>query len=413
MKKMKFTTGLILSVILLLVSNVVNAEKVLYDNSLPYSAHEHDIAISIKVNVNPIYVYDFNLLAIGYRIKGNTGSIFTSVPGPIDYQFFDSSLDDWIYNTSRSYSDLFKADFISIYHYNSIDFDLVFNYKDGKDLVPIIKRTVVLGEWYCEIDKDGNKTNKIDKTDIELLHYFTPSSTELIEDKYDFDRKTGEARYVYDENLNALAEKYPIFSISYEISLVDEFDKFDPSIPYGPPTMIEPEIMRSLTFDIEGSGITTNIPINLKGNALLVPSFKDYLFTVTSPENITITTNRYGTYSTDGVQVKKQAGSANKYDVIIKKVQSNFNVKIISDSEIQSSAGEDGTTGNIGPDGNAVWSSGGILNVKTATPGQLSIFTINGQLYKTVDISGNYSLPMPKGMYIVKFNGIVYKVAIL
>ena len=81
----------------------------------------------------------------------------------------------------------------------------------------------------------------------------------------------------------------------------------------------------------------------------------------------------------------------------------------LSTSETKS---EGGTTGNAAVATDAVWASGGLLFANAANPGVLSVYSITGQLIKTVSISGNYTLPLDRGIYVVQLNGKSYKVVL-
>jgi hypothetical protein len=67
-------------------------------------------------------------------------------------------------------------------------------------------------------------------------------------------------------------------------------------------------------------------------------------------------------------------------------------------------------TGNAVVAADEVYGAGGTLYANAANPGTLTIYSITGQLIKTVNISGNYSLSLNKGLYVVQLNGKAYKI---
>lgn len=135
------------------------------------------------------------------------------------------------------------------------------------------------------------------------------------------------------------------------------------------------------------------------------PSWKDFTFKVYGqPEKeLVVTTNRQ--YDNDG-GVKINPTGEGEWDVTIVKVHSSINIRVGYKSATESENG----TGNTTWTSDKVWTSGGKLYVKNTNPGILSIYMITGQLYKHVEISGDYSEMLPKGSYFVRLNGKTYKI---
>ena len=445
MKKVKFTLGLALAM-LLISASFVNAAKVPGFNTDASANSRTSIGYLFFVAPSPHvitvesvfrdYAYNTSRAVPGgggtfylpYLVYIDSMTPFTyygsSVPrmikkdsyrelvfGTEEYYGFPGALGHFSYGTDGTYgigiNQVFDRN-LSI----SNDIIIELEYKEGVEIMPCIKRTIVLGEWYYENDDNGKdvhghtgKGNRIDPTDVVVIDYLLADSVTF---RPHHDRKTDTARYVFKQELQEVFGKYPIFSISYEITINDEIGTLGYET-YEPPMMAEPQNMRGLTFDI-GAGITTNIPMNTFGNILYVPSNLHYTFTVFSDKEIDATTNRSND-PYDGISVEKDKTQANAYIVTVKRVQSNFNVKIVQKSDSQSEEGE-GTTSNAGTPTDAVWGSNGTIYVNAGTPGTISIYSVTGQLYTKEAISGSYTLSMPKGLYIVQFNGKAYKVVL-
>ena len=443
MKKVKFTLGLALAM-LLVSANFVNAAKeVGYRNDKEAIEKEKtNIGYSFTVISNPQYVSvkskltdhshlnktqaiwydwyeffprfvdldvsdgitkkDYSKLICGsaeyYGTKGSSGKTLSYESGT---PLFAGSKVNGIHSLYTTSADL----------YNDIEVKL--NYKEGVEVVPVIKRTIVLGEWYYanhDDDKDvhGNegKGNRMDPTDVVIVDYLRADTVTY---RTDHDRGTGIATYVFCQEIRTLFNRFPIFSVSYELSIHDEIGNLGEEA-YEPPMMAIPSNMRGLKFEV-GGGITTDIPMNIIGNTLYVTSKKNYKFKVFSSKEIDVTSNRSND-PYDGIVVEKDKTQANAYEVTVKGVQSDFTVKIVQKSDSQSGTGEEGTTGNDGAATDAVWGANGTLYVNAATPGAISVYSVTGQLYKKEVVSGSYSLSMPKGLYIIQLNGKAYKVVL-
>ena len=437
MKKVKFTLGLTL-VMLLLGATVANAGKLPYRNE-PAALHRTSIGYSVSIVANPHYVNienwfrdytwenpDFSLNNDFYThevLRWDTTRIASFSP-PLDARVKSGLVPvnstNYTAASRYSYEGLAPTNPSSSNYYTGIfgiekkgadlhnDFIVELSYKDGNEIIPVVKRTLVVGEWYFDDANNNNVTNsgeynKIQATDVVRTDYLRIDSATF---RPHHDRKSGVARFVFSEDILELARQVPIFSVSYEISIHDEIGTIG-SEAYEPPVMSEPENMRGVKFDI-GAGITTDIPINTIGNTLFVPSFKHLTFKVYSSKEIEVTTNR-SSNPADGVVVEKIPGE-NAYNVTIKRIQSNFTVSVIQKEGTKSGTGEDDSTGNGAPTGDAIWAAGGTLYVNAAAPGQIKIYSITGQLYRTEYVSGSFTLPIPKGVYIIQLNGKAYKV---
>ena len=408
MKKVKFTLGIMLSA-LLLGANVVNAAS--YDNTKPY---RHTIDYSVDVKANPFYNSIrnnvVNNLYETFPINGNGYDLGAAV----DYNAYADSIitlrDTTIAYDSISYQFL-APNRVGIHETQRIgadfnnEFIIALNYRNGNELMPIIRQTIVIGEWYTE----GDSVNKMRPTGVVIPSYMLAKSNTFRPDQ---DRKNGVAIYTYNESILDMAKKYNIYSISYTISVYDEI-----GIPgaeaYDPPVMIEPVALRRMTFDIE-PGIITNIPDINVTKTIYVPRYCTFnVFSATKP-NVTTDrddTKNEGKFTSAGVDVVSKGN--NIYAVTIKDVtKPGITVKVESTVKTNSADGEDGQTGNEGPTvtGDAVWASGGTLYVNAATPGMMNIYSVTGQLYKTEYVSGSFNLSLPKGLYLVQLNGKTYKV---
>ena len=463
MKKGTFTLGLMLSM-LFLGSTIVSAAETIGANPRAKNGYYTNVDYSVSVKANPHFTSFTNFIKdythdnrfLNLQFSGSDG--WGSSPGvdvlqylgmyttmPVDLYSRPLSKYDLNYGIGDTYeTGAFLPDYGIAYEhwgnrltnlpvytgsaandYTGIfaiqkrgtdlrnEFTLKFNYKDGKDLVPVVKRIVEIGQWYTFTGKRFDP-NKGDSIEVEE-NILKPTGNFRAEYLTVFDVKTStnftfgssEAIYTYSDPVMEVFKDLNIISIRYEIWLTDEIG-YTGQEYYDPPTMEKPENPRAITFDIE-DGIKTALPMSWIGNTFYVSSYKNFTFTVTSDEDVIVTTNRNGEYDNDGVS-KKSLGS-NKYEITIKQIQKDINVKVVKESSTLSQAG-DGTTGTEGPADNAVWASGGNLYVNATTPGQIAIFQITGQAFKTEFVSGNSTISLPKGMYIVKFNGKSNKVFI-
>jgi hypothetical protein len=277
--------------------------------------------------------------------------------------------------------------------YNIIRVQL--DYKNGNDLMPVIKRTITLGEWEYNGDKECNELSSAQElstfNNLDDTPHFLP----------DMDNKSGIATFTYKDDVLALLAQYPaIKSIKYEIAIHDEVGSGG---NHQPPVNTDNTIMRCPTIKTE-DGITTD-----RNDGFCTESQKDLVFTVYCNEEIEVTTTRGN--DEQGVRIENNGDGS--YKVTIRQVKSNFTIfvkkLIIAES---GTGGENGETLNTAIMKDAVWAAGGTLYVNTVNAGTLAIYNVTGQLYKSENISGNYTLSMPKGVYIVQLNGKAYKVVL-
>jgi len=447
MKKVKFTLGLALAM-LFVSANFVNAGKEVGYKSDHGSATS--IGYSLSVQPNPqLFSIENSLRDYSYKNKGQAVNYETFVMSTFAYADATTTGGDV---AKKGYSNLLfgskdyykQAGIInggvlsyerrgdatadpttmnpklngvwsveenSYNLYNDIIIEM--DFKEGLEIVPVIKRTIVLGEWYYanhDDDKDVHghkgKGNRIDPTDVVVVDYLRHDSLTF---RPIHDRGTDIAKFVYSQNVVELFNRFPVFSISYEVSFHDEIGTPGQEA-HDPPVMVLPENMRGLKFEF-GAGITSDIPMNILGNTLYVTSGKKYDFTVFSSKEIDVTSNRSND-PYDGIVVEKHKELANAYLVTVKGVNKDFTVKVVQKSGSQSDLGDEETTGNDGAATDAVWGANGTLYVNAATPGTIAVYSVTGQLYKKEVISGSYSLSMPKGLYIVQLNGKAYKVVL-
>jgi hypothetical protein len=281
-------------------------------------------------------------------------------------------------------------------------------YMNGNELIPVVKRTITLGKWEYNDDEKA-KTNELKKLDNDAIATITSF---LVADEVEFlpkmDRGSGTAKFVYKDNLLKILDTYPvIISIKYEVSLSKEVGTTPGE--EGGSVYSDRTMMRGLIIEAEDS-ITTDPNVIGTGGIIYVPSQKDFVFTAYSDEEIEVTTDR-GTDDQGGVDVKNNNDGS--YTITIRRVRSTIKISIKKFVITESGAGGDnGETANTTITGDAVWAAGGTLYVQTANAGTLAIYNITGQLYKVENISGSYTLSMPKGVYIVQLNGKAYKVVL-
>ncbi len=263
-------------------------------------------------------------------------------------------------------------------------------YENGKEVIPFVKRTITY--W-----------NRVRDTVImeDLILAYD------VLDKTKFTDGTGVATYKYNTaDITSLVKTYWIKSIHYEIWTNDELGENFGGGGHG-----NPGINRSVTIGETAAGMVTNPIVGLVN---YVSSGENFTFEVSGEagKDLIVSTNDgLWTEENGGVQITPL--SAGKWNVTIVKVRANLSIEVGYKTSTESSTGgEEGQTANVSVSGDAVWASGGALYVKTANVGMLSVYTVTGQLYKQVAVSGSYTTTMPKGLYIVQLNGKAYKVVL-
>jgi hypothetical protein len=361
MKKVKFTLSLALSFLLLGASlNTANAQFPKEKYSIDLTAYASDSTYIATVEASkapkPNQQSTFPPFVVSL---GTADSILSNLVTP----FFQSSngdsvnrLNDW-----------------NIVHTVTVDFP----YVGGKEKIAFVS-----------------------------LKFITPAGTfggvefvESISDKSKFfSSGSGRAKYVYTFNINALFGQYPnISAIHYEVWLDDEIvNHNDDADGEG---NVDGRIPRPYLITL-GDGLSTDIYING-----YTPSGKDFIFKVKGDagKKLMVSTNRDTKYNDTKVVGEIKPGTG-EYEIILKKVQQAINITVGYDPSTES------TTGNAVIAQDAIWGAGGAVYVNAATPGVLYVYNITGQLVKQESVSGSKSFTLPKGIYIVKFNGKATKV---
>ncbi|MDR1224179.1 MAG: T9SS type A sorting domain-containing protein [Tannerella sp.] len=422
MKKMKFTLGLILSMLFVGV-NVINAELKPVDPSKPYGDGPESGKINVTLNVKASQSFYNTLSKADFgdkQIVANNDAIIIKkveeeyIPGdenkisytspPLtgqDIRLNDLSgfgIDSWNYgnnyNDFNSKMNQYIDDNIKYFHTFSVNL----SFDHGKEVIPFLKRKVFtsVGKWNYDTEKEIN----VWVEDITIEELLMPYE---ISDKTQFTDGSGVATYTYKSEILPLASKYVIRAIVYELWTNDQIGS-EPGDGSAYPI-----VNHAITFKTE-----EGISINPAKDVHYVLAHQDYTFEVYGEEgkDLNVTTNNRYYAVGKGIKVDPDPINEGKWNVTISKVSANLELTIgyISDTK----GGELGDYGdensNATVEKDAVWAAGGVLYVKTGTSGTLSIYNITGQLYKQEAISGNYTLSMPKGIYILQLNGKAYKV---
>jgi len=367
MKKMRFTLGLMLSM-LFLGASVSNAQS--YDVNVAvkgcsvYTGVTFELVISDPPSTNGYTLPLAEIQKEGAWVKGTDNG---------------SALLGWDYPTLQG----LYANYLAR-AYNLIEINLA--YVLGNDLNPVVKRTITIADSH-----------------VTIISFLKADEAWL---RPHMDRMTSVARYTYKDQMLPLLDKYPIESIYYEISIHDEFDS-PGSNDYEPPTGADVTTLRAIEIFAE-DGITTN-PSTL-GAIRYVPSQKPFTFTAVSAKPITVfVESAYPNVDLPAGLVDCEYIGSNTYKVTIKRVEQNLNIYVTATTST-SGDGDGEQTGNLLVAKNNVWAASGTLFVETDSPATLSVYSVTGQLVNQVSVSGSTSLPLPKGLYIVQLNGKAYKV---
>ncbi|MDL2304162.1 hypothetical protein LJC72_02325 [Bacteroides sp. OttesenSCG-928-D19] len=435
MKNVKFTLGLALSM-LFMGATVSNAA---YDNT---AAHKGFIKTSYVVKASEYYAA--NAHTFGTNIDGGRWA-FSGIASGRSHSFLGMTTIGrfWISNEADMESTISKKDKIystsndwnyggswinpyapsvgrtcdyyfddnskkyvgsGLFYEHKVDGGFAKNHTwvalkmvEGLDVMPVIKRTITYGEWVYNADKDVNelkstKVAPIIETLDQTFSGFRPY----------YDRENGIAVFYFEEDILSLMEKHIIYSIDYEIS-VNEIVGM-PDGTEGGPINSDVTVMRAVDITAE-SGIMTT-PSALAGTHY-TPSNKNFTFTVHSAKNITVSTDRGR--DEEGVKIKDNKNGT--YTVTIIKVQQDLKITIKSVST-ESGEGGEGQTGTEVIAKDKVWAANGTLYVEAINPATMSVYTVTGQLYKQIPVTGSYSASLPKGLYIVQLNGKAYKVVL-
>ena len=373
MKKVKFTLGLMFSM-LLLGANVINGAN--------------NVKVSLSVSPSTSYA---NSTSINDFTSGDTNDAIT-------FYSYDVLEDSIMLNPSFGGEDIRKYaksynigtendSVLSLRAVNYKDYYHVFEiqlaFENGNDIMPFLKLKI----W-----------NKSDSISIENL--LTPVA---ITNKTKFSDGTGVATYKYIVNIAPFFLQYgPISSFDYELWTNERIGD-QPGSGNAYPTVNHKVKIAA----------ADGIVIAPMKDIYYVAANQDYTFEVYGQEGeeLDITTKNPHYAINKGIKIVPT--SERTWDVTISKVSTNLELFIDYKSRTESGEGGDnGESGNATVEKDAIWAAGGTLYVKTGTPGTLSIYTITGQLYKQEAISDSYTLSMPKGIYIVQLNGKAYKVVL-
>ena len=318
--------------------------------------------------------------------------------------YFDYALNEWIpYNGEGNLLYYLKKD--NTKAYNRIQVEL--KYIEGNELQPIVIRKITFGRWETvrnpsnanqrrnDLIYDGGWVEQVIDPDTA---WFRPY----------MDRMNDVAYYVYeDQILPLLLNNPPIYSIEYFISVHDEFDTPGGN-DYQPPVGADVTVTRSIQIFPE-IGIKTD-PSTL-GSVLYVPANKEFTFKVFSDKDINVIAEAANpsVKLPPGRLVTWELTGFNTYTVTIRSVQHNLNIYVTA-ANSSSGEGDGDQTGNLALGKNFAYAALGTLYVQTDSPATLSIYNVTGQLVKQMQVTGNTSLPLPKGLYIVQLNGKAYKV---
>lgn len=375
MKKVKFTLGLMLSM-LLFGANVINGQQTdatqVYVNLTisPSTSYANNDAISFY----SIHTHDTVNIIFPYDIPGSTSlDIRQDV---FDYSEENAPVPSINKNTLSGYANIGDT-------YNHV-FEIKLAFENGKEVIPFLKRRVWTG--YALIE------------DLLLPYEIT--------DKTEFSDGSGTAIYKYTSEIVPLCTNImnadSACYIDYELWTNNHIgDQPGNGNAY-------PVVNRTVTIDA-ADGIT----IAPEKDIYYVAAYQDYTFEVygREGEELDITTNSPHYAINKGIKIV--ATSERTWSVTLSRVFTNLELFIDYKSSTESGeGGENGESGNATVEKDAIWAAGGTLYVKTGTPGILSIYTITGQLYKQEAISDSYTLSMPKGIYIVQLNGKAYKVVL-
>ena len=452
MKKMKFTLGLMLSM-LILGANVAYSQQILGHNAsfsqsmTVWGCNFYSSVTFQKVVYSPADAISANYSSSGTLVSfpltgttsiteegvsrtetlqtwtyGTTAGTITGSSNPTlntggDYNFNPTSN---MISPTTAPSGTTTANLGYLNHkggvskaYNRIVVQLA--YVNGNELTPVLKRTIVIGRWAVNSNNLLNfPSGSAGTTGIEVVEYLR---ADTIHFRPVMDRATGYATYIFEDQMLPLINKYPVYSISYELSINDEIDS--PGINYyQPPTKVDPTQLRAFQVETE-KGI---VACDKDGNKL----WWDLLYYVETNKDLTLQV-----FSETPLEVKvapknpdllRQPGGVvvtdNKdgsYAVTIKRIQYNVDISFSATEPkstviVYSEDGDPDHTGNEVVSADKVWSASGTLFVEAAKPGTLSVYSVTGQLYNQVAVSGNYTLALPKGLFIVQLNGKAYKV---
>ena len=419
MKKVKFTLGLMLA-ILFIGANVSYAADLLpekLDKGYFYQKGDQLLGgyvIPVGLTVDPSSFYANNepivsftgtnqAIEAGILVNGvSTGTYgyiaygLDAAGNPIDIRLEGVAYDP-PYGTFPTYYEFAELDTFLMNDKKVEEYAKIkLRYDDGNETMTFLKRTIILGKMMYDPDLDQNTfvpsglyvEDMLTPIDIDYKPFFTEGS--------------GIATYTYKQNLTELYKKYPIYAMYYEIWTNDETNT--PYVKNYGEGNAYPLTNRTLKVDA-AAGITTS-----HKEWELIKSGYDYTIDVYADagKELEISTNsEFWTKDNGGIKIVPNG--AGRWKVTLTKLRVTLTVKIGYKAALESAGGGDGQTdiGTIIED--KVWGSGGTLYVKSAGEGSLSIYSVTGQLINTKVINGDYSLTLPKGLYIIKLKNKAYK----
>lgn len=361
MKKVKFTLGLMLSMLFL-------------GASVGYAADE----VTVDVKGSPYFgagkgSISYIAYAVKYAAKNDTlTSLISSVTVDPEETKQTSLSGGYTYETVVNRA---KAGYT---YYQ--EFTVKLPYDIGKEAIPFLQRKIQTKAGIVQ--------------DLLLAYEIT--------DKTQFAEGSGIATYVFRSNLTPLIEKYNFTSIEYNIWIDAEISN-NPGAANAYPT-----IPRAVTVYTE-DGLST---LPAAGITRYVNAYDDYTFEVYGErgKKLSVTTNNPHYAIDKGIKVASKTDGV--WAVKITGIYLALNITVSYEAETEGLIGsDDGSNGNLILTKDAVWAAGGQLYVKSATPAKLEVYSVTGQLQKVNVVSGSATLSgLPKGIYLVKLNGKTYKV---
>jgi hypothetical protein len=402
MKKVKFTLGLMLAMLFIgaNVSYAVDYQKEDPTKDYKYASTtggdlkmgDFTYSVGLHISPSPFFV---NELTVGLIITDDKGNV---LPLSGTSMKFTPSKDITKVELDGDGSGFPVDDMLAVINagYGVSEFATVkLKFKEGNDNKVFLKRTIYLGMMAYNPETEQNEWIA---SGLAIQDLLDPVS---VTDKTEFTDESGVASYTFQHNLLELYLKYPIYSISYELWVNNEINTpYDKN--YG-----------------EGHGYPlTNKNLNIEAAAGITVSYnawdyfvsgKDFSFEVTAEPGkaLEFTTNSDAwNIANGGLKAVEKVEGSGVWTVTLTKITAKITIKIGYATEPESATG----TGAYAAD--KVWGAGGTLYVQSANEGLLNVYSITGQLVKSVIVNGDYSITLPKGIYIIKLNNKAYKAAL-
>ena len=410
MKKVKFTLGLMLAM-LFIGANVSYAvdyqpEKTNAKNGYKYKtaatggdARMGSFVIPIGIDVSPSSFYanktpfsGNNAIEAGLYAWNTTNTIDQSgnIIAGKDLRFEGGSYD----NLTGSFYSYDGMLYLLREDYRMVEWATVkLNFKEGNDNKVFLKRSIILGKMAYNPETEQNEWIPSGLVVQDLIDPI------LVTDKTEFTDEDGVATYKFQHNFLELFVKYPIYSMYYEIWVNNEINTpYDKNFGEG---HAYPLTNKNLNIEA-AEGITVSY------NAWdYFVSGKNFSFDVYAEpgKELEFTTNSEKWNVANG-GLKAVYKGAGVWTVTLTQITAKISIKIGYAVESESATGN----GSYATD--KVWGANGTLNIQSAGEGVLSVYSITGQLVKSIVVNGDYSTSLAKGMYIIKLNNKAYKVAL-